>query len=57
MVRRRGKKLKFPAQEECTHQNSMIYEKTKKKFTPSEMKITEEFENDFKISMFVTLKR
>lgn len=29
----------------------------KQKFTPSEMKITEEFENDFKISMFAMLKR
>ena len=32
---------------------------TKKKweFTPNEMKITEQFENDFKISMLMILKR
>lgn len=54
------KKLKFPTQKEHTQQNSAVFDKKKQlgvEFIPSEIKITEQIKNDFKISVFMVLKR
>lgn len=62
MVRRREKNVKISHSKKHTQQNSVVFDKKKKKqlgveFIPSEMTITEQTENDFKISVFMVLKR
>lgn len=61
---KKEKKLKSPIWEECNTKvlRYMIIPKNKAKkfgveFIPNEMKITEQFENDFKITLLMILKR